>query len=406
MHIVGSHTEEIAKILFVGQGYPGCQCCNAGSGIGTYLRDLTLGLTERGHECHVLVWSNGQQSGAKEEYGRLVSECVNEVFIHSLTHAYWPVLERWFPDSRDVHNLRIAVRLLDKGIGFDWIEIESEEGIAIGVQRDFSSKVVLRVHTTLEQMVAHKEVLRSFAVCRRLVREAKSIRIAQKIWVSTDLHARYLRELFRFDAELSLLPIGVDVSHDTIPSVTSSRPVAPPSFIVVGTPDRRKGFDRIRPVMDAFLSNYGNCRITIVSRCPEAMRSSLGLADPLPEGMAVEWLCGLSDAELRDAYRRADVLFHPARYESFGLPFVESAAFGVPIVATSVGVAPELMSGSLSQYLVDGDDPVACASALNAAFTNREELGTLLRKRYMKNYTRSKMVANCVRLLRKALGKE
>ncbi len=399
------------KLLFVGQGYPGGRHCDAGSGIGTYLRDLTLGLVARGHECHVLVWrkSLGEMPDGMVGLLRgqpLESECLDGVTLHALQHDYWPVLERILPDSRDVYNVRRAIRQLDQQIGFDGIEIESEEGIGIGVQQDFPEKSMLRVHTTLEQMAVHKEVPRSRIVRQRLAREARSLCMARHVWVSTSLHAKELRALFSFSGKLSMLPIGRDIDVERpAENAAGDKAHRHPTFLIVGSPDLRKGFDRIRAVLDAYRQVHGECKVVIVSRCPDSLKSGFGLMPPLPEGIHVEWLCDLSDSELQQAYRNADVLFHPARYESFGLPFIEAAAAGMPVVSTEVGAAPDLLGGNLRQFIVDGDDSAACANALHKAYENAFELGIQLRERYLNNYTRPKMVDRYLRLLNEALSK-
>lgn len=60
-------------------------------------------------------------------------------------------------------------------------------------------------------------------------------------------------------------------------------------------------------------------------------------------------------------YRAADVCLVPSRSESFGLVALESAACGVPVVASAVGGLLTLVEHGHSGYLVEGRDPAVYA---------------------------------------------
>jgi len=478
------------KFLFIGQGYPGVELSDAGSGIGTYLREMCLGLTGRGHECHVVVWKRAERIHLRQGYGgqmahgastfakapadkwRMEEEEPNAqhstlnsqrssaelkgqrsevrsqrpesriehpvssieypvscpctmpsasaamrhapcalpleahqlsmdgVTIHLLAHSYWPVIEKFAPDSRDIHNLRMLVRQLNTRHGFDWIEIESEEGIALGIQKDFPDKTVLRIHTTLAQMVQYKDVPRSWTVDRRLAREIRSFRAAKRVVTHSRLHAEELGRLFPFLAHVVVVPHGVDFSSSSLAEQQRhDRSAIYPSFLIIGSADRRKGFDRIRPVIDAYAAKHGACRVVIVSECAEQTKAVFGLVPPWPLNVQVEWRERISTESLAQEYRQASALLHLARYESFGLPLIEAAAFGVPVVTTPVGIALELMTGDLQRYLVDGDNAETVAETLAVAVGDTVPIGAALRKRYEDSHTRDCMVQNYLHVL-------
>jgi hypothetical protein len=103
-------TDRRLRFLFAGPGYPGAEGTGSGSGIGTYMRELALGLTAQGHQCHALVWS---------EDGRPGESMVEGVAVHRVPRGYWKVIERFFPDSRTVWNRGQAVKQLDRLNRFD-----------------------------------------------------------------------------------------------------------------------------------------------------------------------------------------------------------------------------------------------------------------------------------------------
>ncbi|GAA3930501.1 glycosyltransferase [Microbacterium soli] len=54
-------------------------------------------------------------------------------------------------------------------------------------------------------------------------------------------------------------------------------------------------------------------------------------------------------------FAAADMFTMPSAYESFGLVYTEALASGLPVIATRVGVAPELIVDGENGYLVDAD---------------------------------------------------
>ena len=396
------------KLLFVGPGFPGAMRTASGSGIGTYLRELTVGLQARGHECHVLVWrlEGSADGGQRESLFRVpdvATQIVEGVTVHALPHAYWPLIERRRPDSRDVYDLRRTVARLVSQHRFDVIEIESEEGVSIGVEKEFAKCTILSVHTTLSQMIRHKSVPIDRKAKYRLAREGRSLRIARRVLAHSLAHAGELRAEYPFLRNVGVAPLGLNVSSTT-KEVTGpvSGGLQMPRFLVVGTPDLRKGFDRLRGILETFGARHGPCRCVVVSACNEATKRAFKLLPPFSNGVVVEWRSGLTAGALSDEYAQADVLLHPARYESFGLPLIEAAAMGTPIVATETGVVGELLDGVLSRFVIDADDPDSCATALRAAVQERARIAPLLQDRYAKRFTRERMVSEYLEYLREA----
>jgi len=53
-----------------------------------------------------------------------------------------------------------------------------------------------------------------------------------------------------------------------------------------------------------------------------------------------------TDKELWDVYQNSDLFLFASTYENFGLPLLEAAHFGLPLVSTDVGVAKDLIDES------------------------------------------------------------
>lgn len=86
------------------------------------------------------------------------------------------------------------------------------------------------------------------------------------------------------------------------------------------------------------------------SRYPETSRltSELGIEKQ------VRWTGYISDTQLVETYRNADLLVHPSRYEGFGLQIAEAMACGVPVICSNAGSIPEV-AGDAAILLDPGD---------------------------------------------------
>lgn len=75
------------------------------------------------------------------------------------------------------------------------------------------------------------------------------------------------------------------------------------------------------------------------------------------------WFTGpISDRELAELYRRADVFVTATAHEGFCVPILEAMAASVPVVATATGAIPETVGGAA--VLLDDARPAVIAEAL------------------------------------------
>jgi glycosyltransferase involved in cell wall biosynthesis len=82
----------------------------------------------------------------------------------------------------------------------------------------------------------------------------------------------------------------------------------------------------------------------------------------------VHWAGFLPDGELRHLYSAAVALLLPSTCEGFGLPAVEAAACGTPVVATTASPLPQLLEGG--GIFVSPGDEAALVAALNEVLGN------------------------------------
>ncbi|MCN9243582.1 glycosyltransferase family 4 protein [Streptomyces sp. RY43-2] len=124
---------------------------------------------------------------------------------------------------------------------------------------------------------------------------------------------------------------------------------------------------------------------------------------------AVEFVKGISDAELVDLVRSAEVACVPSLYEGFSLPAAEAMAAGTPLVATTGGAVPEVAGpdGETCLAVPPGD-----AGALAAALTRllgdpelRTRLGVAGRERVLRHFTWARAAEGTVARYREAIAR-
>ena len=108
-------------------------------------------------------------------------------------------------------------------------------------------------------------------------------------------------------------------------------------------------------------------RLTVIGSGPledelKRLRTELGLDD------VVDFLGRRSREEIADHLNNSDIFVLASRAENLPVALIEALMSGLPVVATAVGGIPELVPPDRGR-LVDKDDPVGLASALEATIT-------------------------------------
>ncbi|MFF4216374.1 glycosyltransferase family 4 protein [Streptomyces nondiastaticus] len=123
---------------------------------------------------------------------------------------------------------------------------------------------------------------------------------------------------------------------------------------------------------------------------------------------AVEFVKGITDAELVDLVRSAQVACVPSLYEGFSLPAAEAMATGTPLAATTGGAIPEVAGPDGETCLaVPPGDPGALASALGRLLADpelRRRLGAAGRERVLSRFTWREAALGTARHYREAIA--
>jgi hypothetical protein len=154
-------------------------------------------------------------------------------------------------------------------------------------------------------------------------------------------------------------------------------PDATPEVLFVGRLERRKG---VPVLLDAARRlAAGGVAFSLVLAGPDGDDTETG--EPYRRAFEreaaalaarVTFAGAVSDAELDDLYRRADLVCVPSRYESHGVVLVEAMMFGKPIVACAAGGVPEVVEENGNALLAEPGDAGSLATELRRLIEDDE----------------------------------
>ena len=151
--------------------------------------------------------------------------------------------------------------------------------------------------------------------------------------------------------------LGADLHDDAkgTPGVGAGRD--PATFLMVGTVERRKGHAQVLAAFERLWSAGSDARLVIVGR-PGWLVDDLvaALRAHGNAGERLEWLEEADDLRLRELYATASALLMTSEGEGFGLPLIEAAQHGLPLIARDLPVFREV-AGDGAYYFdaVDGN---------------------------------------------------
>lgn len=138
---------------------------------------------------------------------------------------------------------------------------------------------------------------------------------------------------------------------------------ARPSFLMVGTIEPRKGHAQTLAAFELLWAQGVDVNLVIVGRHGWHMETFVALLAGHPElGRRLHWANGASDEFLEKIYAGVSCLLAPSEGEGFGLPLIEAAGHGLPIIARGLGVFREV--AGLHAHYFTGLAPQALSNAV------------------------------------------
>ena len=393
-------------------------------GQGVYVRHLSHGLVELGHEVEVF---SGQP------YPEILDPRVRFTAVPSLDlyrepdpfRVPWPseirtsidlleLLTMWsagFPEPR-TFSLR-AARLLAGRVG-DFDVVHDNQSLGTGLLKLAAAglPVVATVHHPITRDrvldLAAARLWRKPLVHRWYgflkMQQTVSRQIPELLTVSSS-SADDIAADFGVSAEqLHVVPLGVDTRLFR----PSPRPRLPGRIIAIASADiPLKGVATLLHAV-ARLRAERDLELALVAKVEpngptHKLIAELGISD------IVRVKSGLPDDELAELFASAEVACIPSLYEGFSLPAVEAMASGTPVVASRVGALPEVLGtdGACAELVTPGDagELTRALGDLLDSPEKRRRLGDAGRKRALDVFSWESVAAQTVRVYERAIAR-
>lgn len=163
------------------------------------------------------------------------------------------------------------------------------------------------------------------------------------------------------DLDASAPSAGLPANAPAIFAATAQRP----TLLMVGTLEPRKAQAQALAAMELLWSEAIDVNLVIVGKPGWMVEPLIKKLKTHPQlGARLFWLDEASDEMLEALYRSCSALLAPSLGEGFGLPLIEAAQHGLPIIARRLRVFEEICSEHASYF--EGETPQELADALRA----------------------------------------
>ncbi|MGF6493639.1 glycosyltransferase involved in cell wall biosynthesis [Luteibacter sp. 621] len=183
-----------------------------------------------------------------------------------------------------------------------------------------------------------------------------------KFWLDQSAPARELPlKLGWFHLGADLLPPRVSESTNKVelPALGDR-----PTFLMVGTIEPRKGHAQVLAAFERLWAKGRDVNLVIIGKPGWRMEKLMGRLRDHPEsGRHLFWMHRADDEQLVAMYARASALVAASEGEGFGLPLIEAAQYGLPVIARDLPVFREV-AGDHAAYF-SGYEPEGLAGVVD-----------------------------------------
>jgi len=134
----------------------------------------------------------------------------------------------------------------------------------------------------------------------------------------------------------------------------------PRTLLMVGTLEPRKGHALALSAMESLWADGGDAQLCIAGKQGWLVEDLIERIRTHPElEQRLHYLEDATDGELVHCYRRSAALLMPSAGEGYGLPLVEAANFGTPIIASDLPVFREIAGPHATYFALGGAKELA-----------------------------------------------
>lgn len=369
------------RICFLSSDYTPETTPGQGGGIETYVRAISRGLAERGHDVHVVLPTTGSTRRCNDGGVRIHGIRLPDDDLGGAGHA--PDL----PESRAAisfawHARRKVHGLVADGGPFDVIEAPEYKGQGAFLARDPNTRVVIKCHAHLLFCLATNGIALTADTALVADLEREALMRARAIHANSQfLGGRVAVDYGLSPSAITTVPYGIDADR-FVPTPSRLRAQLGvgdrPLVLFAGRLEERKGMsvlvrafaDMARRRRDVVLLLAGGdvCGAghpsNVAWMCAEWER--LGVSSD-----RVLFLGAVAHTSMPPIYSAADLLLAPSPLEAFGFVYLEAMACGCPPIGCTTGGAAEVIADGMTGLLVAPNDVQTLADQALALLDDR-----------------------------------
>lgn len=386
------------KVCLVTSEYPREGVLSGGPGV--HFENLAQGLVELGHEVHVVTLT-------KEASRKSMLGAVHLHEIHSMPPfgiGKWDLCDKL--PLREIYRMWTVACYLSKickEFSIDVIETTNFHSLCLFFAYFKNRpKLVTRVSTTMQGGV--KDRLKKFSKKQRLVFWFEKLAVQKSDHLIT--HTIAHRDLVTPELQLSaddfkMIPHGIKIECEN-PTILEGKPNEVVQVLYVGRLEKRKGTDVLLEAIPRVVEKHPQVKFTLVGRDTSDKKWEREFFEKNGATMkeSVVFAGPVSDEELLENYEKCHVYVAPARYESFGLTYVEAMSYGKPVIGCRAGGVPEVIADNVTGFLCEPNNAEDLCEKLLRLVSDgelRKKMGIAARERVMELFTHTKMAAKSVR---------
>ena len=333
---------------------------------------------------------NDRPSGARQRffgiYSELFKQLPNSEFV-----IYEPFdcrVGSWFDGAANVTVKRTPIpsegrlQRLVGGFRYWGAELASEkfdffEGFHLPLIKAPTGKTLLTIHDIRGVNSEYGAISR--AVYKRIL--DKSICAADHVITVSEAMKEVILKYYP-GTSISVIYNGFDVhgfdgATDLVISAVRQKLSLPENFLLaVGHFEERKNYLRLIEALSILRDRGRSCSLVIIGNDNGGRNILENKIESLNLSRHVQILSGLSDLEVRSAYKLCSLFIFPSAYEGFGIPILEAMAAGRPMVLSDIAVFREITQnhGIYFPY----DDVELMASAIEMGLSSGVERGRVI----------------------------
>ena len=370
-------------------------------GVGVYSSRLAYGLSDFGHEVHVIAHTNpddAQETDIK----------VGKVVVHRIHEPKW---SQKIPFLRVLlYRWRIRMKAMEIYLerGLDVIEAPNWvfEGLLLAML-PFPVPLITRMHTPMFEHYGASGHRITFSVKVLCLLEKIAVLFSDGYVTSTTFYAKKMSDAYGIPLEkINIVPLGVELPERNQISTDSKREIV--KVLFVGRLEDRKGTKYLLKAIPVVLQMCSNVSFTFIGKDFEnnhQRRFEEETQNIFKD--KVFFLGFVDDDDLKDYYRDCDIFVVPSLSESFGLIFVEAMSWAKPVIACDVCGISDVVKHFESGILVRPKNEYQLAEALAKLINDkdlRQEMGRRGREICEQKFEINFMVQNMVSIYLKHLN--